>query len=383
MTRSGKHSYDRQPGAGVPGYDDFVKEERIKMLERKFGKPKVKHRGEDDGDEGAEEAKEAEADPDANLSPGSVTSRGTLVLPWRKTLLTLKTSFVLFVLAALLCAILDLVVVKIPTSSDTPAIKSSWGSYVVHAASLICALGATWLFLFRPCCCDAGRKAAKMGDGGPGATPASGMGGMIIPVLAGAGPQQGKGGGFFGKKRKGQMMMGPQAPPTVNLIVDPTMLGGGRRKGDDRSDDDTDDGSSDEDDEWDALPGEFRRSSRQRRRRRRHSRGGGGFLARMRAERLHSLALGSLLHSLLWLTGFCIVVLAALCAALFMSGGKATSCSAGKAAGASTWCGIWACELAMLFLALFAGVGYACFGIVGYRCGKRMAGRIGREAALA
>ncbi|CAO1638266.1 unnamed protein product [Parajaminaea phylloscopi] len=401
LTHSGRgHVANGVPYLSAAQERQFVKQERMKMLEKKFGKPKVRHRGDaleghiDDAadcSEGDDEDQYPD-DIDAGLPPGSVTSRGTLVLSWRRTTLTLVVATVLFALSALLSAVLALVVIKVPADSAKPGIKSHWTSYLVHAASLLAALSTVWLFVFRPCCCDAGRKAAK-GSGPPGASGLPQFGaGMIVPML-GSAQERPTGRGLFGKRRK-QMMQGA-APPTVNLIVDPALLVGGNKRSRRRrrhGDDDSDSSSSDSEgeDDWDPLPGEFRRRTKRDGRTHARPRGAGGFLGRIQTERTHNLALRSFLLSILYNSAISVLCLVALCVAIFMSGGKATHCAASQAdtgpsisTPGTPWCATWSSELAMLFLYVFAAWAWVVFAVMTYRKGKQAQRHVSRSTLRA
>lgn len=371
--------------------DAFVKKQRIKMLERKFGKPKIKHRnddgttqvGEDDNDSNGEES-----EPEEPLPPGSVTPRGTLVLVWRQTITIAAVLTVLFALAAVFCAVLAIIVVKIPSPGPIPGIKSHWTSYAVHAASLVAAIATTGIFVFRPCCCDAGRKAARQSG-----SPADGLGalggaGMIIPIFSGQGGQPSSK-GFFGRKKR--LMQQQQAPPTVNLIVDPSLLAGGKRNekhrpasSDYSSDEDSDDDA--DDDGWDALPGEYGRRPYRHTRRRRRKRGGRsshpGFMARLQTQRIHNLALRSLMQGIAWISLVSLLCFAAICVAFAMSDGRATRCKAEGGSAASSWCTTWNTEIAMLCLYICSAWTWVTFATLAWRRGRKMRQEVARRAAL-
>lgn len=378
LTRSGRSSRPHPRHSHGRDSADFVKEERIRMLEKKFGKPKIKHRGQGDEDDEADDDDAREViDPDADLAAGAVTSKGSIKMPWPKTYLTLKILLVLVALVAFVMALLAVLMIK-PDADATPAIKSSPVSWALHVAALLSFLLMTWLFLFRPCCCDSGRSAAKHGGAGLDNGPA-GLAGMVIPVMGGGGgggPDAKR--GFFGRKKKG-MQPGQMMAPTVNLIVDPSALGnalnGGKRKKKRRrrkgdydgaysSDDDEDDDDSDDDDDDDeeAIPGAFRGNQRRK-----------NPLERMKQRRLHALALASLRRALTWLTLFALVLLALVVVVFAFSKGQATTC---KSEG-SSWCLCWSVEMACTILVEIGIVCVLILGWWGFSKSRRALGRSG------
>lgn len=99
------------------------------MLEKKFDKPKMKHRGADGkteagGDDDDDKPQGSDNDSDADLPPGSVTSRDTLILLWQRTFITLAVLASLFGLAALLCAVPALVVFRHQPIKRCPTLKA-------------------------------------------------------------------------------------------------------------------------------------------------------------------------------------------------------------------------------------------------------------------
>ncbi|UZJ53195.1 hypothetical protein CBS101457_002515 [Exobasidium rhododendri] len=226
---------------GQPGMTDFVKEERIRMLEKEFGKVKgskgqnsnEKYGGDDDDDDGDDVIGE-----DEDLPLGSVTSKGRLITERPKWRTALRVSIGIITTAGCACGLGGALLVK-TTSTSSPAPKGTAPAYILYACSVISLLVLLYLHVLRACCCDPMRKELKAGG-----DPDSLLGGMIIPVLSGGGSSDGK--GKKGKYGKGAM------PPTVNLIVDPSLLGMGRRN---KDNDDVND---------ERLPGDARRSKKRK-----------------------------------------------------------------------------------------------------------------------
>ncbi|CAO1614920.1 unnamed protein product [Sympodiomycopsis kandeliae] len=368
LTRSGK-----SPRRGGRYSADFVKEERMRMLEKQFGKPKVKHRGdgEDEEEEQGEENGEPPYDPDAELSPGQVTSKGSIKMHWAKTYLTLKVLAMLFALVAVVTGVALVLMIK-PSTDSIPAIKSSPTGYILHVASLLSLVVLSYLFLFRPCCCDPARSAAKRkGLQGPEQGNAGGLGGMIIPVISGGVGGNGPKRGFFGRKKnkfghaEGHQPMGT----TVNLIVDPSMLTqtqGGKRKQKRRKDHgyssaSSNDSSDDDDDEGPDLPGNFRNGKRRL-----------NPLESMQQRRLQNLAIESFKKSLTILTLFTILLLILIVLLFVFSKGKAINC----VSNGSSWCLVWKLELASNILIVIALFAILVLGWWGYRKSRRAGGRI-------
>lgn len=381
LTRSGRAGAGfHQPYGNNPRESaDFVKEERVRMLEKKFGKPKISHRGEGDKDDEGDGEEQVKHDPDADLYAGQVTSKGSIKMPWPKTYLAIKVLLVLVALVAFIMALLVVLMIK-PVGDAIPAIKSSPISWALHVGSLLSFLLMTWLFLFRPCCCDSGRSAARNGGAGlEGGAGAGGLGGMVIPVLGGqGGPGNRSGKGIFGRKKNaanGATQMGT----TVNLIVDPSMLGGAnggghhkkkrRSKKRDMYDEESEDSDEDADeDDADDVPGAFRSHHHRRK----------SPLEMLKQRRLHAVALSSLRRALTFLTLFSLVLLALLIALFAFSGGKATTC---KSPGTS-WCLCWSVELACNILVEIGILSILVLGWWGYQKARRAMGRNGPGGAV-
>ncbi|KAJ3492090.1 hypothetical protein NLI96_g216 [Meripilus lineatus] len=176
------------PSDTKPPLDKEVKEERVRMLERVFGKGKHIHH---------------DARP-----IGSVDAHGHLITEGPKKRLAFRWLQVLLALLAAISGIYSAVAIK--TSSPPPP-SGKPPAYVLYVLSVITFLFATYWFLIYPSCCGP-RKAKKDTPFNQGP---DGM--MVLPV-------QGLPGGKKGKKSK---KGGPPGEGVqVNLIVDPAMFGG-------------------------------------------------------------------------------------------------------------------------------------------------------------
>jgi TRAP-type C4-dicarboxylate transport system permease small subunit len=220
------------------GMTDNVKEERMRRLEREFGRPKVTHKG---TKEYCEEV-DAELDEDDDLPLGSVSSKGRIITERPRWNLAMRILQVLVALIACACGIGGLILVKTTTDKE-PAPKGTYPAYILYGCQIITLVALLYFHIFRACCCDPMRKEIQSG------LDSNSLGGMVIPILTagGAGRKQKK----FGKK------MQQNQSPTVNLIVDPSLLsamsgGKGKRDRDDSDDDD------------ERLPGDARRSSKRK-----------------------------------------------------------------------------------------------------------------------
>ncbi|RPD66405.1 hypothetical protein L226DRAFT_500757 [Lentinus tigrinus ALCF2SS1-7] len=204
--------------------DPEIKEERVRMLEREFGK-------------------NAGKDPLPERVVGSVDARGRLITEGPKKRLAVRWIQALLALTAAITSIYSGLIIK-PASLPPPAQKLP--AYVLYVLSFITLVGCTFLFLIYPCCCGARKPKDTPFTGAPG-----GM--MVLPVqgLPGGKPKK------KGKKGKGP----PGSSVQVNLIVDPTMFGRDPERGRDEDEDDEDDGSS-------AIPGSYSGASSAGQRRR-------------------------------------------------------------------------------------------------------------------
>lgn len=336
LTRSGgvPGSYGHVYGARA--VNDVVKEERIRMLEKQFGKPKVSHKGgAADGDEDEEEEQvDDDRIDDADLPFGAVNSRGKLVTERPKWKLAIRWLIGLAAVACFATGIGGALLIK--PGREAPASRGSIASYILYGCSAITLVVLLYLYVIRPCCCDPIRKDLK-GTGGAD----NPLAGMVIPVLSGAGGPGGKmknrGGPFGGKGKKNAMMMAQQAP-TVNLIVDPSLLGmggGGGRRGKKGADDD--DESDDE-----RLPGDARRSSRRK--------NGVGVLGNMQMQRRWMLARKTLKVETTWDAILFVIWIA--CVVVALAFGK--KCPPG---GGNGWCNYYnaaiACGAILAALLLF------------------------------
>lgn len=313
------HGRHGPPGPGSPygpypygrtSMNDYVKEERIRMLEKEFG-PQVTRKGkgkraEDDDDD---DDQDAESEP---VPIGGVDDKGRLVLPRRKIRITTRWFQCIVSLAAAGLGIGGFIMIR-PKEKAPPS--GTMPSFVLYGVSAISTIVCLWLFAFKPCCKsgrDPAGAAAMAGAGGAG-------NGMVIPILGGGGPG-GKGGpGMFGKKNKKGMM---QQGTTVNLIVDPALLG--KRGGD--SDTDTDDGDGDDE----TLPDEERRRRRRKAKRRQKL----GMLSNLRLQARWRVARTSLKWDCAWDVVLCLLWGAAAVLAL----GVGKKCPSGSAEG---WCNLY------------------------------------------
>ncbi|KAI1794618.1 hypothetical protein LXA43DRAFT_883513 [Ganoderma leucocontextum] len=202
--------------------DPEVKEERMRMLEREFGK----------------NAKNAD-EPERTV--GSVDPQGKLITEGPKKRLAVRCIQVFLALTAAISSIYSGLVIK-PSPPAPPSGKLP--AYVLYILSFLTFFGCTFFFLIYPCCCGARKPRDPPLTGGP-----AGM--MVLPV-----------GGFPGQKpKKGKKGKGPpDGNVQVNLIVDPTMFGRDPEHGHDDEEDDEDDGSS-------AVPGSYSGASNAARRR--------------------------------------------------------------------------------------------------------------------
>lgn len=174
------------PNYGAP-VDEGTKEERVRMLEREFGK----------------EAEPGPAAPEARVV-GSVDNKGRLITKGPRKRLAARAVEILLALAIAASSIYAAIEIK-PSKTPPPSGKPS--TYVLYILSVVTFLAALFMFALRPCCCGRRKTSAS-----PGLT-GNGLSGLTVLPVGGA--QQGK----KGKKgKKGQQGEGVQ----VNLIVDPS-----------------------------------------------------------------------------------------------------------------------------------------------------------------
>ncbi|TFK72746.1 hypothetical protein BDN72DRAFT_869398 [Pluteus cervinus] len=235
------------PDYGAP-IDPSLKEERMRMLEREFGK-KPKPKGGDD----------EFVDEDGKPLVGTVDEKGYLVTQGPKRRLTNRMLQVALAATAAIPAIYAAVAIKTPKPPPPAGQPAAYILYVVSSLSLMFLL---YLFVFRPCCCGPRRK------GGPNAkNPLAANGMMVLPVQGLPGMGQGK--KYKGPKHKGKKgMMPPMGDVQVNLIVDPQAFGGQRQRQEEEESD-----GGDWDDEWDGLGSGSGGSSSGRRKRRQAGQG--------------------------------------------------------------------------------------------------------------
>ncbi|EJF66097.1 hypothetical protein DICSQDRAFT_159138 [Dichomitus squalens LYAD-421 SS1] len=203
--------------------DPEIKEERMRMLEREFGKNTAK-----------------DAPPERTV--GSVDPQGRLITEGPKKRLAVRCLQVFLALTAAITSIYSGLIIK-PNPAAPPAGKLP--AYVLYIMSFLTFIGCSFFFLIYPCCCGARKPKDSPFTGGPG-----GM--MVLPV-----------GGFPGQrpKKKGKKGKGsPESNVQVNLIVDPTMFGRDPERAQDDEEDEEEDGSS-------AVPGSYSGASSAARRR--------------------------------------------------------------------------------------------------------------------
>ncbi|PWZ03112.1 hypothetical protein BCV70DRAFT_11869 [Testicularia cyperi] len=335
----------QSPGAAYPAYgyggragiDDYVKEERIRMLEKEFG-PKVGRKGKGKGksDDSDDEDDDGKDEPE-ETPIGGVNDRGRLVLPRHKMRVTTRWLQCLVSLAGAGCGIGGFVLIR-PADKAPPS--GTMPSFVLYGASAISTLVCVWLFVFKPCC----KSDASRNGQGPGGMGGAGGGGMVVPVLGG--PAGGGKRGMFGKKNK---MGGMQAGTTVNLIVDPTLLGKGAAESSSEEDEDDDE----------TLPGERRRKKKRKGKKRAKL----GMLGNMRLQARWRAARSSLK----WDCGWDVVLCLLWGAAAVMALGVGKSCPAGTAEG---WCNLYNGAIACAVIAVVVFIAAIYCDIVGLKASK-------------
>lgn len=205
----------------APDVPDYVKEERIRMLEKEFG-----DRGPGRG------SKQVHGDFDQVI--GGVDEKGHLITAGPKKRATVRWFQAIFALGSAGSGIYGALFIKLkspaPPSGRVPA-------YVLYVLSILTPILLFFFFVITPFCLRRNKDKTQ----GPMANPA-GM--MVLPVNH---PGQ------TGKHKKGKGKKGGQNDPgsvQVNLIMDPEMFGTGRgrdgrgmpgRYDDDDYDDDSDD----------------------------------------------------------------------------------------------------------------------------------------------
>lgn len=289
---------------------DMVKEERIRMLEKQFGKPKISHNDGGDDDNDTLDGNDDDSIEDIDLPLGAVTSQGKLVTERPKWKVGIRWLIGIVAIACFALGIGSALLIK--PGLNAPAARGSIASYILYIASAITLVLLLYLFVFRPCCCDPMRKEMKMHGGSDNP-----LAGMVIPILSAGG---GAGGKMkkkaFGKGKRGMAMM--QQAPTVNLIVDPALLGIGENKYKSGRKSEEDPESNDE-----RLPGDARRSSRRK--------NGVGVLGNMQMQRRWMMARKTLQLETVWDAILCIVWIAVVIVVL----GFGKKCPPG---GGNGWC---------------------------------------------
>ncbi|KAH8827010.1 hypothetical protein DL96DRAFT_1605164 [Flagelloscypha sp. PMI_526] len=227
--------WSSEPPDYGPPIDPYLKEERMRMLEREFG-PNAKS-----------SSKVAQDDfTDENGKPlvGTVDDNGAMVTNGPKKRTTVRMFEILLAGVAAIPAIYAALVIK---ANPPPPPAGKPPAFVLYIFSVLTLFLTLWFFLFRPCCCGKRGKKHKERMQNP-----LGNGMMVLPV-------QGLPGGKKGKKpkkgKKGKHGMPPPGDVQVNLIVDPTAFGNNRREEEEYSDQEyfSDNGS---------MPGAFSSSSR-------------------------------------------------------------------------------------------------------------------------
>ncbi|GAC97154.1 hypothetical protein PHSY_004739 [Pseudozyma hubeiensis SY62] len=303
-------------GRAIP--NDYVKEERMRMLEKEFGTKVTPRKGKGKA-AGDEDLHDDDAERE-EVPLGSVDAKGRLVLPRRKLRMATRWLQCLVSLAAAGLGIGGFILIR-PAQKAPPS--GTFASFVLYGVSAISTIACLWLFALKPCCRSSREPMPK---GGPGAG-----NGMVIPILS-AGNAGGNGKpGMFAKKAQ------TQQAPMVNLIVDPKLLGG--RAGE--SDTDTDD-----DDEENTSVEERRRKKRKDKKRKQL-----GVLANMKQQARWRIARKSLKWDCGWDVVLCLLWGTAAVMALVVG----TKCPAGTGEG---WCNLYngaiACSVVATLLFLVA-----------------------------
>ncbi|KAJ9477620.1 hypothetical protein PHBOTO_001181 [Pseudozyma hubeiensis] len=297
--------------------NDYVKEERMRMLQKEFGTKATTRKGKgkaaDDQD-----SSDDDAEPE-DVPIGSVDAKGRLVLPRRKLRIATRWLQCLVSLAAAGLGIGGFILIR-PAQKAPPS--GTFASFVLYGVSAISTIACLWLFALKPCCRSSREPMPK---GGPGAG-----NGMVIPILP-AGNAGGNGKpGMFGKKSR------TQQAPMVNLIVDPKLLGGRA----DESDTDTDD-------DEETASGEDRRRKKRKAKKRKQL----GVLANMKQQARWHIARKSLKWDCGWDVVLCLLWGTAAVMALVVG----RKCPAGTGEG---WCNLYngaiACSVMATLLFLVA-----------------------------
>lgn len=181
--------WSTDPQESGPPLDPEIKEERIRMLEREFGK-KGKGKAVDDGE----------------TAVGSVDSKGKLITEGPKKRIATRIVQVLLALLAGGSSIYAALAIKPPQPAPP---SGSAQAYILYIISILTFFGCLYFFLIYPSCCGP-RKDKSPYTQGPG-----GM--MVLPVQSLPGGEKAK----KNKKKGGPGGDGVQ----VNLIVDPGMFG--------------------------------------------------------------------------------------------------------------------------------------------------------------
>ncbi|KAJ1601057.1 hypothetical protein NDA14_006562 [Ustilago hordei] len=323
------------PYGPTQGINDYVKEERIRMLEKEFG-TRVKHKGKSKGAEGADSDDDDVDDQPAETPLGGVDEKGRLKLPRHKIRIATRWLQCIVSLAAAGCGIGGFIMIR-PAEKAPPS--GTLPSFVLYGVSALSTIICLWLFAFKPCC----RSNREPAAGVPGAA----GNGMVIPVMSGGGGPGGKPSkGMFGKKKA----MGTQGT-TVNLIVDPALLGGGKRSSDPDLSSDSD---SDE-----SLRGDDRR----RRRRKKKRAAKLGMLGNMKLQARWRVARTSLKWHSAWDCVLCLMWGAASLMAL----GVGKKCPSGTAEG---WCNLYNGAIACAVIATVLWLVAIYCDVVGLRVSK-------------
>lgn len=326
--------YGPYPYGRTQGMPDYVKEERIRMLEKEFG-PKTKHKSKNKN-----KAADGDSDDQGDQQPeqvpiGGVDDKGRLKLPRHKIRVTTRWLQCIISLAAAGLGIGGFIMVR-PQEKAPPS--GTLASFVLYGVSALSSIICLWLFAFKPCC-RSNREPASAGPGGASS-------GMVIPIMAGGGAGGKPPKGMFGKKKNI-----PTQGTTVNLIVDPSLLSGGKRSSNSYSSSDTDTDSDS------TLPGEDRR------RRRKKKRSKLGMLGNMKLEARWRVARTSLKWDCAWDIVLCLMWGAAAVMAL----GVGKKCPSGSAEG---WCNLYNGAIACAVVGTVLGLVAIYCDVVGLRASK-------------
>ncbi|KAL5529193.1 hypothetical protein ACEPAG_5167 [Sanghuangporus baumii] len=180
-----------------------MKEERMRMLEREFGRNGMKQ---DVWDSGAKVI-------------GSVNAKGNIITPGPRKRFIVRLLQGLFAFGAALASLYSALILK-PEGSPPP--RGTVPAYLLYVLSVATSILLVYVFVVIPFCCP-GKRSLKAAKAGP-------AGIMVLPVQQLLGTPKKK------KKGKKNRKEDAESGVSVNLIVDPTMFSG--LNGRDREDSD-------------------------------------------------------------------------------------------------------------------------------------------------